>query len=237
METRRIDSLGSPCLFAADVHLSHEAVEKADRFMAWMESLRNRGPCHLFILGDLFDSWFPGIDRLFPFYGFMKGRLADCAKHTPIHFAAGNRDFHLVSDLRRLDQGIDAIDGVYEVILGSRRIHASHGDELCVNDKGYQRYKQFIRSSPMRLIAHMLPNSLKRIIVDRMAAGSRAHIDKTRKAELEVPMTAYDELLLKYDAVVHGHTHPLPGQRPGTLSSHVCVLSPWESPDDVLIME
>ncbi len=237
MESRLIDCRGVSCLFLADAHLSHETPVKAKRFLSWVETLKGTQPPHLFILGDLFDVWFPGIERIESFYTTFMDHLEEMAATIPMHFLAGNRDFHLVEDLKRRNSKIDALDGYFVVKSGNRSFYVSHGDELCINDLSYQRYKRFIRSAPMISLAQILPGQLKRRIVAGMSKRSRMHIRETIKTDLEIPPDIYDVLLKKYDAVIHGHTHPPFGHPPGILISHVCVLSAWEGPADVLSLE
>lgn len=235
MDKRIVHAGNAPCVFVADVHLSHEGPEHMETFLAWIESLADTEtdlPPHVFLLGDLFDFWFPGIDSLHPAYRKAVDRLTALDERLSLHFAAGNRDFHLVPEFQA--RGIDALDGAFVVETGdgNRRLYASHGDELCIHDTGYQRYKRIIRSAPLLALARSLPPGLKRRIVRKMSAGSEAHIECTPGPELEVPEEVYRDLLTTYDKVIHGHTHPEEGIAEGREDARVVVLRPWQGPEN-----
>src|SRR5262245_14391350 len=88
-------------VFAADVHLEPSRPDRAERFLAWIESLDPKSD-ELWLLGDLFDLWVAPRQATLPFYRPLIDRLAARVRDgLVVRFVHGNRDFLLGSRFER----------------------------------------------------------------------------------------------------------------------------------------
>ena len=78
--------------FISDIHLSEKHPELTQAFFTFLEE--SKEACtHLFILGDLFETWIGDDDDL-PLYGEIKEALLSFTTNGPkTFFMHGNRDF------------------------------------------------------------------------------------------------------------------------------------------------
>src|SRR6516165_12546571 len=128
-------------LFISDAHLglgSREAErEKETRLLKFLDHA-GHDTKQLYILGDLFDSWFEyrtvipkGFHRLF-------AKLDDLTNNgTAVHYLAGNHDFWM-RDFFHEELGMTIHHDAFAVMIGGMRVFLHHGDGLATNDTGYR---------------------------------------------------------------------------------------------------
>ncbi|MBU1441170.1 MAG: UDP-2,3-diacylglucosamine diphosphatase, partial [Gammaproteobacteria bacterium] len=127
----------------SDLHLQASEPATVDVWQAYMESTPAEA---VFILGDLFEVW-PGDDAAAEpgFEAQCAEVLRSAAERRPVFFMHGNRDFLVGADLAA-QCGIRLIDDPTVLALHGRRWLLSHGDELCLDDKEYLRFRSEVRS-------------------------------------------------------------------------------------------
>ena len=215
-----------PALFISDLHLSAlpRTVQVFEDFL--------RGPAReasiLFILGDLFEYWI-GDDMLDadrdsrdgppaaharatePLGAFARRMTAAMAalsaSGVPIAVMRGNRDFLLGKRFAQAAGAVMLDDPCVFSFLGQALV-LSHGDQLCTDDVGYQRFRRVAHSPLGKAFFLALPLRLRMAIADRIrrrSAAKGAH----RMAYADANAGAIAALL---DAsgertLVHGHTH------------------------------
>lgn len=127
----------------------------------------------LFILGDLFDTY---VCRAQVRHGVWRDVAAMLAKANaagvPIVLLHGNRDFLLGPEFAAAS-GARIVAGGVRVALGGVDTLLLHGDELCQNDRPYQRAKRWLRSAPVRWLARALPLRAALAVAARARAKSR----------------------------------------------------------------
>src|SRR5262249_24646885 len=134
----------------------------------------------VFLLGDVFEVW-PGDDaRHSGFEQRGAALLREAASRRMLAFMAGNRDFMIGSEL--LDEcGVALLADPTVLLAFDRRILISHGDELCLADVDYQRFRAEVRQPAWR--AAILRKSLDerralgRAMRDASEQRKRAHGD------------------------------------------------------------
>ncbi len=221
-----------PALFISDLHLSPALPRTVQVFEDFL-----RGPAReasiLFILGDLFEYWIgddmldvdmpagpqranrPGVDPASPateplgaFARRMTAAMADLsASGVPIAVMRGNRDFLLGERFARAAGAVMLDDPCVFSFLGQALV-LSHGDQLCTDDVGYQRFRRVAHSPLGKAFFLTLPLRLRMAIANRIrrrSAAKGAH----RMAYADANASAIAALL---DAagertLVHGHTH------------------------------
>ncbi|VVD93339.1 UDP-2,3-diacylglucosamine hydrolase [Pandoraea cepalis] len=215
-----------PALFISDLHLSPALPRTVQVFEDFL-----RGPAReasvLFILGDLFEYWI-GDDMLDvatltdtrteaatrppePLGAFARRMTAAMAELSasgvPIAVMRGNRDFLLGERFARAAGAILLDDPCVFSFLGQALV-LSHGDQLCTDDVGYQRFRRVAHSPLGKALFLTLPLRLRMAIANRIrrrSAAKGAH----RMAYADANAQAIAALLDAADerTLVHGHTH------------------------------
>ena len=217
--------------FISDLHLGDATPAT---FEVWAHYLRTTRADAVFILGDLFEVWI-GDDARTP--GSFAQRAADvlqeAASLRPVSFMVGNRDF-LVGAAMLRDCGVVALPDPTVLDAWGQRILLSHGDELCVSDTEYQRFRREVRSDAWRLAFLAKPlaerERLARNMRDASEAAKRAKFGSKPVAEwADVDPAAAVSWMHAAGSrtLIHGHTH-----RPGSdvlAPGHTRhVLSDWD---------
>lgn len=194
--------------FISDLHLSPAAPETALAFSAFL-----RGPAQhasaLYILGDLFDYWI-GDDQLHdPFYAAQCRQIVTlAARGIPVYFLPGNRDF-LCGKKMALACGLTLLEEPSLIEIGNERVLLSHGDTLCTDDLGYQRYRRIVRNPTVQWVWLHLPRFIRTLEARRLRQRSQRHNDSKPRAYMDVNIDAVEATLDLAGAhvLIHGHTH------------------------------
>ena len=208
------------------MHLSAqhpEGLEELRRLIA-----RTPAADALYLLGDIFEYWVGDDDLLEPFHEAVAETLRDAG--CPVYLMHGNRDFLLghafeVAANATLLPDPTLIDlyGVPTMLL--------HGDTLCTDDVGYQRFRAVVRRGWVQRLFLRLPHAWRR----RFAGYTR---QRSRVAQSQVPMARLDatpraiEAMLRdtgAERLLHGHTHR-PARHDVTVDGRACqrwVLADW----------
>ena len=197
-----------PTLFLSDLHLAQGRDAETAAFRAFVRGPARRAAA-VYILGDLFDAWI-GDDQVRERY---YRDIADALKGVtnagvPLYFAHGNRDF-MVGDafLRSIGASLLAEQTVIEV--DGRRALVSHGDELCTDDVGYQRFKRRSRSADWKRRMLRLPYLLRGGLALYYRLGSRVLTRHKSAMIMDVNAQAVADAFRRFDVdlMIHGHTH------------------------------
>lgn len=194
-------------LFISDLHLYHQrpAVTEAFRRFLRQEAVR---AASLYILGDLFEAWI-GDDDPDPHNRSVVASLRELTDSgTPCFFIRGNRDF-LVGDRFAEETGITILSDGTQISLHDQKVLLLHGDILCTDDKGYQRFRRFVRHPLTQKIFLSLPVAARRVLAklardQSMSNSSQKPEEITDVNQATVEKTMRDESV---EILVHGHTH------------------------------
>lgn len=212
--------------FISDLHL--QAGEPAT-LAAWQQYLQTTLADALFILGDLFEVWVgdDALDEAGSFEAQCAALLRTTSARLPVFFMHGNRDF-LVGNTFLQRSGATGLSDPTVLAFAGQRWLLSHGDALCLDDLGYQRFRATVRSAAWQnqFLAQPLPvrRSQARAMRAQSAALQRpahSHADVDRHAACAWLQASASTVLL------HGHTHRPADHAlsPGLTRS---VLSDWE---------
>lgn len=216
-------------LFLSDLHLPPDASPLRERFLRFLGGPA-REAAAVYILGDLFESWI-GDDAGLQVYAAEVGALAALtAGGVAVYFQHGNRDFMVGADFFALT-GVRALPDPHRIELQGRATLISHGDLLCTDDVGYQRWRRFSRRRWAQWVFLHLPRARR----EKIAGGLRSGSDtaKRNKAEniMDVNTRAVRSLMAQHGVtqMIHGHTHR-PGSYPVDLplgAAQRVVLPDW----------
>jgi UDP-2,3-diacylglucosamine hydrolase len=177
-------------IFVADIHLRPDAKEEAARFIQWL-SQRLQEADQIYILGDLFDYWYSGIEVRFI-------DVIEALRTPKVHLLSGNRDFLL----RNVDlKGIDIIRPEETVItLYGSRILLAHGHTLTEADAGFKLLHRY-GWPVLELLDRLLPLSWKERCARSLVKSSAV----VRPSSSQIRPAIEKEKAV--DTVICGHLH------------------------------
>jgi UDP-2,3-diacylglucosamine hydrolase len=212
--------------FISDLHLTEAGNET---FRAWADYLESTPADAVFILGDLFEAWVGDDARASPFEAAAVDVLAQAASRRTMGFMAGNRDFLVGSAMLR-DCGLTALQDPTLLIAFDRRVLLTHGDQLCLDDVEYQRFRALARSDAWRDAFLARPLAERRLLARQMRDASRQRQQAQSPGEwADVDAAAAVAWMHAAGSadLVHGHTHrPGRGELAPGFVRHV--LSDWD---------
>ena len=221
--------------FISDLHLTLGRPELCAAFFNFLPSMA-KDATDLFILGDFFNFWV-GDDIQSPLTRQISDALAKLAdQNIRIYFQHGNRDFAVGEHYAR-ECHMEILPEIYSVPFIPKTI-LLHGDQLCLDDVKYQRYRRIIRHPIVMKILHCLPKSWRyRLGLRLREASKRAQRNRSSADDYSysnVTAHAVEDVFKQYSAstMIHGHTH-----RPNVhqhTNGKRWVLSDWEASADYI---
>jgi UDP-2,3-diacylglucosamine hydrolase len=216
--------------FISDLHLSELTPRTFDAFA---RHLRETPADAVFLLGDVFEVWAGDDARTSGFEKTCADLLRDAASRRALAFMVGNRDF-LVGREMLDDCGVMPLADPTVLIAFGRRIMLSHGDELCLEDTDYQRFRAQVRSPAWQAAVLAKPLEERRALGRAMRDAS----EKRKRAQGDAPWADVDapaavEWMREAGTpdMIHGHTHR-PRSEPLAPGFTRHVLSDWDLEDD-----
>ena len=219
-------------LFISDLHLSPDHPRLIRGFLALLTEYQNKNT-QLYILGDWFNAWI-GDDYTAPWLDEIVSALqVFAAAGNQVYFQVGNRDFALGLKFLNQFDGI-LLPDVYTLEIDHKKFRLEHGDALCTDDIGYQRFRKIIRNPILLGFLKRTPLSFRQ----KLANGFRKKSSETTQLKsydiMDVNTQAVESVITPVDYLIHGHTH-----RPDihhVLNKQRIVLGDWRA-DSAWILE
>ena len=193
-------------LLIADLHLISGETEKTNLFIRFCQEQASQAD-QLFILGDLFNTWL-GDDLSINNYPSIISALKALSSTTKVFITGGNRDFLLGDDFVTQTECV-LLKTPYLLTTENKNYVLIHGDELCTDDKNYQKLKSILRHPITQFIFLRLPTKTRLKLSGQLRKKSvEAQQYKTRKI-MDVNQAFTDKFMQKYPNadLIHGHTH------------------------------
>ena len=193
--------------FISDLHLSDKYPELNQAFFKFLEE--SKEDCtHLFILGDLFETWI-GDDDDTPIHIEIKQALKAFTTNGPeTFFMHGNRDF-LVGEAFVKETGITLLPDPYTLEINNQKVILSHGDFLCTDDKDYIDFRNQVRNQDWQ--NNFLEKTLneRKQIAANLRADSKEATSKKSNEITDVNNQSVEDFINEHqpDLFIHGHTH------------------------------
>ncbi len=197
----------SHTLFIADLHLCAEEPAITAGFLAFLQREARQAEA-LYILGDLFEAWI-GDDDPNPLHAEVAAALRELKPlNIPCYFIHGNRDF-LLGKRFAAASGMTILPEEQVLELYGKRILIMHGDTLCIDDEGYQRFRNKVHQPWLQKLFLLLPLFIRQRIAVKMRAGSRKANSSKDVAIMDVNAVAVQETMAHHQVpyLIHGHTH------------------------------
>src|ERR1041385_8713037 len=167
--------------FISDCHLGFgrdraQDHEREDRLIAVLEKIKAAAKIgearHLFIVGDLFDSWFEYRQVIPMRHVRTLALLSEIRKLIPVEYLMGNHDFGHRKYFRD-ELGIPVYSGDIERELLGKKFYIAHGDGKALNDTGYLILRKILRNKFLLWGYSWLHPDIGIWIAERMSGGSR----------------------------------------------------------------
>lgn len=226
--------------FMSDLHLQAGEPETFEALARYLRSPKPQRGDALFILGDLFEVWI-GDDVLSAnastsadpvFWRECASALHTFSTHTPVYFLHGNRDF-LLGPAALAACGMQGLADPTVLIFQGQRWLLSHGDELCLADTDYMRFRAQVRTPEWQRNFLAQPLAQREGIARDMRMQSEARKRSTghdRSLWADVDTDAARDWLRQAQAhtLIHGHTHRPATHQLGGDGLQRVVLSDWD---------
>ena len=192
----------------SDIHLR----EDDQTLWRMLELFTQRLPSgtRLIIAGDLFDFYI-GLNPADPVCKRLAGILSHISRRGIfVDFLSGNRDF-LMSERDAAFFSMRVLPEYELLYAGQKPVLLIHGDELCGNDRSFQRFRALGHNRFARALFLSLPFSLrKRIALSIRNKSKRA--DPSRKSapsRYGMVKSCAESLMRKYgvSTLIYGHFH------------------------------
>lgn len=239
--------------FISDLHLHPD---QDATFKVWQACMQTCRADALFILGDLFEVWIGDDAALGNEDGIHTEALAvdhsphssnfalrcldilrDTARNRPVYFLHGNRDFLFGQRAARY-AGLTILPDPTCLCFDDadspstpHRVLLSHGDEWCLADTDYQKFRAEVHSAAWREAFLTKPlrerTAIARQLRDHSEAKKRLSAPESY-ADLDTQTVKGQLALADANTLVHGHTHQ-PAQHALGGGQKRIVLSDWDA--------
>ncbi|MEE9357731.1 UDP-2,3-diacylglucosamine diphosphatase [Candidatus Vondammii sp. HM_W22] len=216
-------------LFISDLHLSQKCPGTTDLFLRFLEEQVDAG-VHLYILGDLFDTWVGDDDTTPAIKKATHALLQATIRGAQLSIMHGNRDF-LIGEAFAKTTGCTLLDDPTVVDLNGLPTLLMHGDLLCSDDLEYQQARELLRSHAFISDFLAKPIQQRKILATEYRKKS-GEVVSLKSADIMDVNQYTVETYMRNSGVkllIHGHTHrpaihdfKLDGQ-----SAERIVLSDW----------
>lgn len=211
--------------FISDVHLDPSLPATTECLKRY---LLNTPADAVLILGDLFEAWIGDDARTTPYEAQCVDMLAAAGQRLHLGIMVGNRDFLLGQDLITACHAHALHDPTVLKAWGQTLL-LIHGDELCLSDTEYLKFRQNVRQAQWQ--THFLgqPLAQRQAIARQMREASQMH----QKSQAPTAWADVDEAAASAwmqacgaQVLIHGHTHH-PATDPFGCGTRY-VLSDWD---------
>lgn len=194
-------------LFIADLHLSAGRPDITAAFMRFMQQEAVHADA-LYVLGDLFEFSI-GDDEPSTLNDDVAAAFKLCVEQgTPVYFIHGNRDF-MVGRRFAKQANVSLLPEHKVIDLYGEPTLIMHGDTLCIDDAGYQRYRRITRWGWLQWLFLRLPLRFRMNIADGIRSKSAQSKDEKVMQVMDVNQAEVVRQMQRYKVqmLIHGHTH------------------------------
>jgi UDP-2,3-diacylglucosamine hydrolase len=213
--------------FISDLHL-HEGLPETTQALA--DYLRSTTADAVLMLGDIFEVWVGDDMRGEAYEAACTALLAETGRRLYLGMMVGNRDFLLGHDMIAACHAHTLQDPTVLVAFG-QRILLIHGDELCLSDTAYLKFRSQVRNPAWQQTFLAAPLKARLDQARQMRDASQMH----QQAQASTGWADVDEAAASAwmqaahaHALIHGHTHHPADQAFGPEGCLRHVLSDWD---------
>lgn len=200
----------SKLYFISDAHLglSNKTVEaRKEQLLLEFLDHASKDAFAIFILGDLFDTWFEYKTVIPRGYHRIISALDELVrKGVKLHYLAGNHDFwmdNFFSD----EIGINVHFNEYTFLHEGKKFYLHHGDGFSEKDVGYKILKKVLRNKINIRLYKILHPDIGISLAKKISRLSRKHSSNKYIGNDELILIAKKIIEDGYDIVIMGHQH------------------------------
>jgi UDP-2,3-diacylglucosamine hydrolase len=205
-------ALGGVC-FISDLHLSSHLPQTMAQFEHFCTTIAPQFDT-LIILGDLFEYWLG--DDTYPQNPSALRVIAALNKLTAsgkkIGFMAGNRDF-LVGQSFAQRAKFTLLPDPCIIQIQNQSVLLTHGDLLCTDDVGYQRFRRVVNAGWIQRLFLKSPAAWRNALANRLRTRSQNRWSKMSAVEQAAIQDVNRDTVQSWltqtqtHTMIHGHTH------------------------------
>ena len=196
-------------IFIADAHLLEPTDLNYRLLLRFLQEHKGNTET-LFIMGDLFDFWLGFRSNPFRQYDQVLDALLELKNSgCRLVYFEGNHDFHL-GNVFRERLGAEIHTGPHISTIQGKRIFLCHGDQINLQDKGYQTLRLILRNRLVSATVRHFPPSLALCIKKRLQHKSKAGYQiKSERWDYPEIIRSFADSLRKdgCEGMVTGHFH------------------------------
>ncbi len=143
-------------VFLSDAHIRDHRDENLPPLLAFLDTLHGQID-RLFVVGDLFDTWFAFSKAVFDEYVPLLGALERLVRGgAKIVYVTGNHDFEMGLFFTQI-LCAEVHDSEMTLEADGRRVFVAHGDLANTRDRAYRRLRWLLRNRFTRWLGRQLP--------------------------------------------------------------------------------
>lgn len=194
-------------VFLSDAHIRDRKDANLPPLLGFLDSLRGEVD-RLYVVGDLFDTWFAFPRAVFDEYVPLLGALDRLHRSgTRIVYVTGNHDFEMGRFFTHVLQA-EVHDGEFTLETDGRRAYVAHGDMVNSQDRKYLRLRRILRARFTRWLGRNLPPAFVWRLARRMSRDFTGEEIARRMPLAEIfDDFARAKLASGFDTVILGHLH------------------------------
>ncbi|SFK32482.1 UDP-2,3-diacylglucosamine diphosphatase [Methylophaga sulfidovorans] len=226
-------------LFISDLHLNPARPELTALACQFLRQQVD-AVSEIYILGDIFNTWLG--DDLVPdeFTDFIDTLRSLTQAGINLYLMVGNRDFMLGKAFADSVNATLIQDG-YLLELAGKPALLLHGDSLCIDDVGYQRYRKVVNNRLLQWCFLKLPARFRQKISDKIKQQSQQKKQYKSSQIMDVNQAEVEKVMFENNVklLIHGHTHR-PAIHQVTLNNsdaYRIVLGDWEDKVSYLLVD
>jgi UDP-2,3-diacylglucosamine hydrolase len=203
--------------FISDCHLGFGTDREEDRnrekrLLAVLEQIETEARQGivgaLYLVGDLFDSWFDYRQVIPRRHVRTLAALARIRDHISVEYLMGNHDFgHRDYFAAELNIPVHSDDITRD--LNGKRFYIAHGDGKALNDTAYLVLRKILRNRFSLWVYSWIHPDIGIWLAERVSGGSRAYTDQREALQKQDGLRIFAEQKIHegYDYVIMGHRH------------------------------
>lgn len=221
-------------LFISDLHLCEERPQTLALFQQFLDTTARQ--CRrLYILGDLFEYWV-GDDMATVMHRQVASWIHDLTDQgVSVFFMHGNRDFLVGDQFSRLC-GWTLLSDPHILRWQGENLLLTHGDQLCIDDVDYMKFRRFSRSRFRISVFLHLPRTFRRWVGKRLRRASMKRNTEIMDVNRDETLKLFGQHHVRW--MIHGHTHR-PASHEDTVEDMTVtrhVLADWGHSGEVLAL-
>lgn len=201
--------------FASDLHLSEHTPKTLDAFENWLANVAQENSL-IFLLGDLFEVWYGDDYSDTSSERVIQAVQSAKSAGAKVFFMHGNRDF-LLGETFAEKAGFEIIPDPEFLLVNHQVVLITHGDQLCTDDKAYQKFRLQSRDEKWQQNFLSMPLEQRIEMAKAIRSESTMHKANSALSIMDANLQAVAESFQgkwpdgyyvgKSDVILHGHTH------------------------------